>query len=891
MSRNPWPKWWVAAVCVVLQTGVAAADVPNSSTNWTNQLPANLFAPRGVNGYVFALAQHFDVASGHWRIVVGGEFSQAGSVPVRNIAAWDPLDRKWSPVGGGVDGAVHALIEVGTTLYVGGEFTHALSAGGAPSLVNHMTGWSGSTWQVCGPPDAPGLNGPVYAFCPYVEGTDAFLVGGRFTTAGSTSSRNITLFQGDFSSNLFTLGAWSDVVGHPSAVYAITRFLTGPHTAVYAIGGDFNRVGFGIPVSNVAGWQVAISSDNWTTLGNGLPSGAVFALLQDPAVPNRLIAGGEFFTETIENLASFDPTVLDWQPVLGGVGGTNGPVYALSSYDNCGAPDLIVGGAFNLVNDIAVNSICDISPQVVHVRSVSDMQAGTGSYLSPVFAILSVSDIDACPSATLYAGGWFGHAGALGNVGSIATWTSTDSWKALQEPSLLACGSNISCDLGGGIGPVNPGGSTLLVTGGKLVVGGGFSQVGAYEVANIASWNGKVWAPMGEGLNGTVRALLNADVIVGSPGIIAAGGDFTASGSTMLEHIALWNGSAWSFLPGTDGPINALTIYKNELVAAGSFAFAGGMLSANIARWNGRTWQPFGTGTDGAVMTLATRDTSLYVGGAFTHAGGSSASHLARWNGSTWSAMGSGVDDTALVLLRNGNTLYAGGRFTHAGGGAAAYIASWNGSAWSALDGNLAPDRPVCSLAAYNGRIMAGMRGFTSDSLTVDGIGQWTGSTWDSLGTGLEMLARDGRYAPVSVSALAEYQGGLYCVGAFTVAGGHSSQGMATWGDSVYVTGVGAPPTHAFGGAVDLSPAWPNPFQAQSTVDFNWLETGSADRSVFDGTGRRVATLASGQLSAGQHRAAWNGKDGAGRDVGPGLFFVRLQTAGGSVTRSLIHIR
>jgi flagellar hook assembly protein FlgD len=45
---------------------------------------------------------------------------------------------------------------------------------------------------------------------------------------------------------------------------------------------------------------------------------------------------------------------------------------------------------------------------------------------------------------------------------------------------------------------------------------------------------------------------------------------------------------------------------------------------------------------------------------------------------------------------------------------------------------------------------------------------------------------------------------------------------------------------------------------------------------LFSVDGRRVRSLESGWLAAGDHNAAWDGRDAAGRDVAAGIYFARL---------------
>jgi flagellar hook assembly protein FlgD len=51
-----------------------------------------------------------------------------------------------------------------------------------------------------------------------------------------------------------------------------------------------------------------------------------------------------------------------------------------------------------------------------------------------------------------------------------------------------------------------------------------------------------------------------------------------------------------------------------------------------------------------------------------------------------------------------------------------------------------------------------------------------------------------------------------------------------------------------------------------------------------------VRTLHAGALSAGEHRVDWDGRDGGGAPAAAGLYFARVEAAGGAVTRRLAVI-
>ncbi|MHB8079990.1 MAG: M28 family metallopeptidase [Candidatus Krumholzibacteriia bacterium] len=87
---------------------------------------------------------------------------------------------------------------------------------------------------------------------------------------------------------------------------------------------------------------------------------------------------------------------------------------------------------------------------------------------------------------------------------------------------------------------------------------------------------------------------------------------------------------------------------------------------------------------------------------------------------------------------------------------------------------------------------------------------------------------------------------------------------------------TGAPPTP------DAPPrlaAWPNPFNPRLTVAFNLAAAAPGEIALYDLAGRRVRTLASGELPAGEQRRTWDGRDDRGRLLPSGVYLCRLRTA------------
>ncbi len=83
----------------------------------------------------------------------------------------------------------------------------------------------------------------------------------------------------------------------------------------------------------------------------------------------------------------------------------------------------------------------------------------------------------------------------------------------------------------------------------------------------------------------------------------------------------------------------------------------------------------------------------------------------------------------------------------------------------------------------------------------------------------------------------------------------------------------------------------PNPAPLGARVRFALSAAGDVDLAVFDLAGRRVATLARGALAAGPHEAFWDGTDASGRPTGAAVYFVRLSTAHGAMSRRFVRVR
>lgn len=85
----------------------------------------------------------------------------------------------------------------------------------------------------------------------------------------------------------------------------------------------------------------------------------------------------------------------------------------------------------------------------------------------------------------------------------------------------------------------------------------------------------------------------------------------------------------------------------------------------------------------------------------------------------------------------------------------------------------------------------------------------------------------------------------------------------------------------------------PNPFNPSTVISFS-IPAGSGGEhtlNVYDTRGRLVRSLGSGPVAPGRHTAIWDGADQAGRTVGSGVYFYRLEFAGEALTGKMVLVK
>jgi uncharacterized membrane protein len=89
---------------------------------------------------------------------------------------------------------------------------------------------------------------------------------------------------------------------------------------------------------------------------------------------------------------------------------------------------------------------------------------------------------------------------------------------------------------------------------------------------------------------------------------------------------------------------------------------------------------------------------------------------------------------------------------------------------------------------------------------------------------------------------------------------------------------------------IELASPIPNPSSSVTRMELALPVAANVDLSVYDASGRRVATLLHSDLPAGRRSVTWDGHEASGGRVAAGLYFARLVTPQGSALRRIIRM-
>lgn len=588
-------------------------------------------------------------------VYVGGQFTKAGTVATGNVARWS--NGTWFSVGNGigVDGVVNTLEVFGEDLYVGGAFS-----GAGPVSSTGIIRWDGSAWH--------DLAGGVVGYVNEIKasGDTGIVVGGSFTvlTGEGTIGRNIAWWSGTWISR-----GGDDPFGMPGQEITIAgevRSIVVDGRDLW-VGGVFDdahprEAGAGTgPLNNVVLFNDQPAT--WFRLPEGV-NGPVNALAK---TRHLLFAGGSFTrsgSTEANRIVRWDTTQRRWLSVeppaalapIRAMAFHKGTLYAAGSFEQ------EEPGLFNAVNRLAE-------------LTTEGWKLIRGDIRGNIYSLASAGD-------ELVIGGSFITSDEQITV-NIARWNDgTREWNPLTDGSGVASLNDVSFV------------TAILADGNAMYLGGQFTVADTLIARNIARWDRTTgqWSPVGEGVNGKVWTIAKDP-----QGGLYVGGEFTTSGDVTVNGVAYWNGSVWMPLgEGVDGIVNALLFADGKLYVGGTFRRAGSVEAVNVALWDPatQTWSPLGAGLHAdfqpIVSVLAYNNGKVFAGGKFERSGLDSLHNVAWWHPlGWWGSMGSGTDRTvrAMAVDEARNRLYVGGDFLQAGCKNTPYTALWRDPALSVPDG------------------------------------------------------------------------------------------------------------------------------------------------------------------------------------------------------------
>jgi hypothetical protein len=604
---------------------------------------------KGTDNDVNALA--FDTAG---NLYVGGAFDTMNGKSMKCVAKWN--GSVWSPLGSGVKKEIFIyqscnalLFDKAGNLYAGGWFD---TIGGIAA--HRIAMWDGAAWTPLG----GGTNKNVNALA--MDSTGVLYTGGEFDSAGGVAAKRIARWNG---------AAWSAVgIGIGGGYSYVYSLAVGRSGTLYAVGGfdtKYDTASRGFLANNIAQWDGAA----WSGLTKELsPTNYLTSVALDKS--GNLYVGGDFISAG--NAAA--NCVAKWNgrewKALGS--GTNSSICALA-LDSMG--NMYAGGRFTSIGGKAANYIAKWDGSAWSAPGGGVRASGENGYVCAI----AVSG-----AGSVYAAGNFDTAGGV-PVQSLAKWDGA-AWGAVNAAFSHK--------------PEQPANITALAVdgSGNLFAGGTFDSVGSVPAKNLAKWDGVAWNALGSGTNKSVYTLLYK-----GPGALYAGGNFDSAGGIVVNNIAQWNGTAWSALGkgvsassgpagywGRNGCVYDLAMDNaGNLYACGLFDTASGVVVNHVAKWNGSAWSALGRGIDGLIdfdesvkgvyALCLDYAGNLFVAGDFDYAGGLAANFIAQWDGIGWNPLGSGFNSQAFcvndLVADAADNIYVGGNFLIAGGKVSPFIA------------------------------------------------------------------------------------------------------------------------------------------------------------------------------------------------------------------------
>jgi hypothetical protein len=88
-----------------------------------------------------------------------------------------------------------------------------------------------------------------------------------------------------------------------------------------------------------------------------------------------------------------------------------------------------------------------------------------------------------------------------------------------------------------------------------------------------------------------------------------------------------------------------------------------------------------------------------------------------------------------------------------------------------------------------------------------------------------------------------------------------------------------------------LYPAYPNPFNSVTQINYGLPVASRVNMAVYDLMGREVAKLVEDEMKAGYHSVLWDGKNRSGQPAGSGVYFVQIEAGNFKQAKKMTLVR
>jgi hypothetical protein len=431
------------------------------------------------------------------------------------------------------------------------------------------------------------------------------------------------------------------------------------------VGGSFTQAGpntgFGVALDPSTGaWSPAFPKIN----------GVVLVAVPDGE--GGFYIGGDFTRVGDKSRHNGARIVPDITPGTWKVGGwnpeTDKPIRAIALSATSGA--VYIGGDFATVRDVpraGIAAVTSTGSPILEFNPGEGTGTTTGTGAATTVTVGSVMTLAVSPDgARLFAGGFFTKMAGVARSGLAALDAATGALDLAFNPAPSAGGVE----------------TMALTASGRLLLGGGFTKIGATTRNRLAAVNSTTgaldttWAPSADGIVHTLRLSPDGTKVF-------VGGAFANIGSSVRSRLALLSATGSGAVDGTwkpvaNGDVSALALSADgsRLFAAGAFTKLGtstrNHLGALATTGAGAT-DPWDPNASMPAMAVASSPTTVFAGGTFAAVNGTARANLAAFDATTGALVPDFVANTdktvrAIVPSADGAMLYVGGLFKKVNG-------------------------------------------------------------------------------------------------------------------------------------------------------------------------------------------------------------------------------